>query len=343
MGKAWRDASPAAARVFAEADAFLDRHATFGPLFATIGVPLSELCFSGPAETLNRTDISQPAIYVCSIACAAGLAERNVVPTGSFSDTAGLSLGEYTALHLAGAFTFLEGLELVATRGMLMQQAAEASQGGMLALVGADEAQALAVCETALKEGPAGEVLVCANFNAPGQIVLSGSAGACDRANTAAGIMGLRAARLTVAGAFHSPLMQPAADRLAAALERVEFRRPRCVVWSNVTAQPHPTGAWEQGDRELLRRRLVEQLVRPVRWAETCGTLTRPSDSQSPGSSGGGVSGGRAPFHELAPGSVLKGLMRRIDRSCEVINHDQPAALTTAVSPQPGLQSEARN
>ncbi len=337
MGKAWRDASPAAAKVFVEADAFLDGHPLFGAFFKTIGVSLSELCFAGPAETLNRTDISQPAIYVCSIACAAGLAECGVVPAGAFSDTAGLSLGEYTALHLAGAFSFLEGLELVATRGMLMQQAAVASQGGMLALVGADEAQALAVCDAALMEGHAGEVLVCANFNAPGQIVLSGSAAACDWANTVAGTMGLRATRLTVAGAFHSPLMQPAADRLAAALEGVEFRRPRCVVWSNVTAQPHPTAAWEQGDRELLRRRLVEQLVRPVRWAETCGTLTRPSgEHSSEGQSSGGLRG-RGPFHELAPGTVLKGLMRRIDRSCEVINHDQPAALTPVV-----VQPEAK-
>src|SRR5690606_2806175 len=164
---------------------------------------------------------------------------------------AGLSLGEYTALHLAGAFEFIDGLKLVAERGRLMQQAAEAGRGGMVALIGADEDQAAAVCEAAAE----GEVLVTANFNAPGQIVLSGHAAACDRAVKVAESMGLRGAPLTVAGAFHSPLMQPAADGLRQTLAATELRKLQFSVWSNVTAEPH-----DADNPELLRDRLVQQL-----------------------------------------------------------------------------------
>lgn len=292
MGLAWRDASAAAAAVFKEADALLTRQ---------LGAPLSELCFRGPSQRLNQTDVSQPAIFACSVACWRGLAERGAAP--AIAATAGLSLGEYTALHLAGVFDFATGLKLVATRGRLMQQAAEDSKGGMVALIGADEQQAQAVCEKAANEG----VLVAANFNAPGQIVLSGDEAACQRAIAVAGEMDLKATPLTVAGAFHSPLMQPAADGLAAALESIQISPPRVPVWSNVTAKPHPAG--KPGDPELLKRRLVEQIVSPVRWAQSCQGL---------------VSAGHLEYHELCPGSVLKGLMRRIDRNAKVTNHDQP-------------------
>lgn len=165
-----------------------------------------KISFDGPAETLNRTDVSQPALYTCAIASFHAMQDRPDAPT--ISACAGLSLGEYTALHLAGAFSFEDGLRLVATRGKLMQAAAEASRGGMVALIGADEAQAQAVCDGAAQ----GEVLVCANFNAPGQIVLSGHASACDRALEFASTVGCRATRLQVAGAFHSPLMASAAE-----------------------------------------------------------------------------------------------------------------------------------
>ena len=289
MGKAWHDASAAARRVFADADAILRED---------LGSNLSELCFGGPVDRLNQTDISQPAIYTVSVACFEGLRERGAV--GEFDAAAGLSLGEYTALFLAGAFSFEDGLRLVAERGRLMQDAAVRSQGGMVAVIGADEAQAQAVCDQARGS----DVLVCANFNAPGQIVLSGSLAACDRAVEAAAAAGLRASKLTVAGAFHSPLMQPAADAMATALEGVELGNLRVRVWSNVTAEPHVPG-----NPELVRQRLVEQIVRPVRWAESCAGL---------------VAAGCLKYHELGPGTVLKGLMRRINRSCEVTNHDQP-------------------
>src|SRR5690606_10853689 len=165
---------------------------------------------------LNRTDISQPAIFTASIACwrgllaTRGLGENDV----RLRAAAGLSLGEYTALTIAGALSFEDGLRLVALRGRAMQEAAEASSGGMLAIIGAEDDQAMALCH----EARAGDVLVGANFNAPGQVVLSGSLAACERAVKLAAEKGLRASQLPVAGAFHSPLRQPAPERLADAL-----------------------------------------------------------------------------------------------------------------------------
>lgn len=296
MGKAWLDASPAAKAVFAEADDVLSD---------SLGKPLSELCFTGPDDRLNRTDVSQPAIYTTSVACYRALIERGDL-TPDIAGTAGLSLGEYTALHLAGVFTFAQGLKLVSFRGALMQAAAEQSEGSMVALVGADDAQAETICQTALRHADASpdDVLVCANFNSPGQIVLSGSKIACERAMTAATDLGVRSTALTVAGAFHSALMQPAADGMAEALADADFQAPATPVWSNVTAEPHPPS-----DLELLKRRLVQQIVSPVRWSQTCQTL---------------VSSGLLDYHELAPGTVLKGLMRRIDRNAKVTSHDEP-------------------
>ena len=285
MGRRWSDDSAIAAATFAEADRIL-------------GQPISESCFEGPAERLNRTDVSQPAIFTCSVASARALAQRDDTPTPT--GAAGLSLGEYTALHLAGVFDFETGLKLVARRGALMQEASETSDGSMVALIGADEAQAQAICA----EAGNGEILVCANLNAPGQIVLSGHRGACQRALEAAVSAGLRATALAVAGAFHSPLMQPAADRMAEALAEVDFQPPRFPVWSNVTAQPH-----DPRDMELLRSRLVEQIVTPVRWRQTCEGL---------------LAEGHREYDELAPGTVLRGIMRRIDRSAKVSSHDEP-------------------
>ena len=297
MGKGWFEASPAARAVFEAADRTLSLPG---------GAKLSALCFNGPAETLNRTDVSQPALYTCGIACARVLAERGMPDPVA---AAGLSLGEYTALHLAGAFSFEDGLRLVATRGRLMQQAAESSKGGMVALIGADEAQAAEACSRTLAACGSGEVLVSANFNAPGQIVLSGSAAACAKAVEIAGELGLRATALQVAGAFHSPLMAPAAEGLAAALDGVTFHPLRCDVWSNVTARPH-----ERENPKLLKKLLVDQLVNPVRWSQSCSELVAWAKGRE-----------ETKFIELAPGSVLKGLFRRIDRSAEVTSNDQPS------------------
>ena len=293
MGQVWCESSPEAAAVMAEADSILAE---------TLGRSLSELCFGGPAEDLNRTDVSQSAILACSVACWKGL--QAVEPDLAISASAGLSLGEYTALYLAGVMSFKDALETVAARGRLMQEAAEASQGGMVAIMGAaDEEAATAFCSQVLQTQSADEVLVPANFNAPGQIVLSGSAAACDAAVEMAAEAGLRAKALTVAGAFHSPLMQPAADRMAEVLDGIEMNAPSVPVWCNVTAAAHDPQI------ETIKNHLVEQITHPVRWSQSLANMLEV---------------GSANFRELAPGKVLKGLMKRIDRKVEVRNHDVP-------------------
>lgn len=289
MGRAWCEVSAAAKAVFDEADRVLG---------SSLGAPLSELCFNGPAERLNQTDVSQPAIYACSVASCRGLIDRGGMPT--VAHAAGLSLGEYTALHLAGVFDFGTGLKIVAKRGRLMQDAALSSKGGMVALIGADEGQAQQVCDQAAE----GEVLVCANLNAPGQIVLSGHLTACGRVADVADRLGLKSTALVVAGAFHSPLMQPAADQMGDVLNTVAFQNPNITVWSNVTAKPH-----DPDNLELLKLRLVEQVVNPVQWSQSCLAMS---------------AFGSFEYHELAPGTVLRGLMRRIDRNIKVNSHDEP-------------------
>lgn len=297
MGKAWYDASPEAKAVFDRADAILG---------SRLGPPLSSLCFAGPAERLNQTDVSQPAIFVTGLACWKGLLARWNFGNGeaTLAAAAGLSLGEYTALCVAGALAFEDALELVALRGRAMQDAAVAVKSGMLALIGADEAQANDVCAKARGSG----VLVCANFNAPGQIVLSGSADAIERAGKVANDAGLRASVLQVAGAFHSPLMAPAAEKLAAALAKTPIKDPRCPVVSNVTGKPHEASGG-RAFADAVRAKLVEQLTSPVRWAESCAWLAGHAKGE---------------FHELAPGKTLAGLFRRIDKNVKVIADDAP-------------------
>lgn len=296
MGKAWFDASDAARKIFDAAD-------------VALGFELSRVCFEGPEDQLHRTDVAQAAIYTTSVACCQALCEQGALDPASVIAAAGLSLGEFTALHLAGAFDFLTGLKLVRLRGQAMQDAATASPSGMVALVGADETQARAVCDEALNdpENKGEEVLVPANFNCPGQVVISGSQAACDRAQVVAARLGLKATALSVAGAFHSPLMQPAADRLAAALAEVEWRPPRVPVISNVTALPHDASA----GMESIRQRLVDQLTSPVRWSDSMqwAVANLGADQR---------------YVELAPGKVLMGLMRRIDRSVRVEPHPEP-------------------
>lgn len=305
MGKAWFDASPEAREVFATADRVLGNR---------LGMPLSTLCFEGPAERLNQTDASQPAIFASSIASWAGLQAgwRYGPGEAPLAASAGLSLGEYTALVVAGAMSFEEGLELVTLRGRAMQDAAEATPSGMIALIGADESQALDVCEQARGK----DVLVCANFNAPGQIVISGSKEACERAIPAAVAMGLRATALAVAGAFHSPLMASAAERLSAALTTATIKPPRCPVLSNVTGVPHEMSEFATG----VRKALVQQLTHPVRWAQNCSWLAG-NVLASPASDGNRP----AEAHELAPGKTLAGLMRRIDKNVKVTPHEDPS------------------
>lgn len=304
MGKSWFDASPEARDVFAHADALLgDR----------LGTKLTELCFAGPADRLNRTDASQPAIYTSSMACWTGwLAKQGLAPNDiapSLVAAAGLSLGEYTALAIAGAFSFEDGLELVTLRGRAMQDAADSPAaragggGAMLALIGATDEQAATICD----QSRSTDVLVCANFNAPGQVVLSGHKVACERAAKAAEAMGVRSAMLPVAGAFHSPLMAPAAQQLGEALTRTSIRVPRSPVIANVTARAYGDG--EALTPDTIRRRLAEQLTSPVRWSQSCQWLAANAKGE---------------YHELAPGKTLMGLMRRIDKAVKVTTHDEP-------------------
>lgn len=279
MGKELFSASPAAKEIFDRADHVL-------------GFAISDLCFNGPEDRLNQTDISQPAIYTSSVASFHAAKTEGVIDPSAIAGYAGLSLGEYTALHLAGTFGFEDGLKLVAARGRYMQEAAVASPSGMVAILGAEEAQVNQLC----KDAAEGEVLVPANLNAPGQIVISGSIAACQRALKAAEAAGLKATALKVAGAFHSPLMQPAADKMAGELERLSFASPAVPVYSNVTALPH-------GDIASIKRLLVDQIVSPVQWEKTMKTLLP-------------IEGAR--FVELAPGRTLAGLAKRINRRLPV-------------------------
>lgn len=291
MGKDFFEALPAARETFETAN-------------RAMGFDLSAICFAGPEERLNQTDIAQPAIFATSVACYRAAAALGKVNSAEIAAYAGLSLGEYTALHLAGCFSFEDGVKLVAARGRYMQEAAVASKSGMVAVMGADEAAINKLCADAA----GGEVLVPANFNAPGQIVVSGSAGACERALAAATAAGLKAVALKVAGAFHSPLMQPAADRMAAELDKVAFSTPAVKVYSNVTAQPH-------ADVASIKKLLVDQITHSVRWADTMQTL---------------IAGGEARFVELAPNRHLAGMAKRISRRLPVESFENTAALGIA-------------
>ena len=279
MGPADRDAPPAA-------------HAVFDEAADLLGFDLRKLCKEGPAERLNRTDMAQIAIFTDSVASHTGHRDTGTLP--EVVAAAGLSLGEFTALHLAGAFSFADGLKLVKLRGEAMQEAAEASEGTMVALTGDVTEEAVTrLCDEHRGDG----VLVPANYNSPMQVVASGTVDACDRLAAAAGDAGFRATKLSVAGAFHSPLMAPAAERLQEALEAVDWSLPRVPVYANVTAAPH------EADVESIKARLVEQLTAPVRWSQSMQAA---------------AADGHAAFFELAPGKVLGGLMRRIDKSLKV-------------------------
>lgn len=259
-----------------------------------LGFDLASVCFNGPEDRLNQTDVSQPALYVVGVASILAAEEHGKLDPEDVAAYAGLSLGEYTALHLAGVFSFEDGLRLVAARGRFMQEAAVAVPSGMVAIMGADEAAILALCESAAQ----GEVLVPANFNAPGQIVVSGAKGACERILPAAEAKGFKAVALKVAGAFHSPLMQSAADRMRAELGKIKFEAPPKTVYSNVTGRPHTQEA------ATIKDKLVQQIVEPVRWEQTMQRLVAEAPNGK--------------FLELSPGRTLAGLAKRISRRLPV-------------------------
>lgn len=274
MGRALAERYPAAKAVFDEADEVL-------------GYGLSTLCFEGPEDELVRTDRAQPAIYVTSVAAVRALEEAGELDRGAFGASAGLSLGEYTACWFSGVFTFADGLRLVQQRGSAMQAACDATPSGMVSLIGADRQSAQAVCDAAAD----GDVLVVANLNAPGQVVISGGRDACGRAQELAREHGIRrAVPLKVAGAFHSPLMDPAREALAAALADTPLSDASVPVYSNVTAAPVTAHAEV---KELLAR----QVVSPVLWADSMTRL---------------AADGMTDAVEPPPGNVLAGLMKKI-------------------------------
>ncbi len=293
MGADYWKVSPAAREVYRRADDIL-------------GFALSRLCFEGPAERLNRTDASQPAIFVTSIAIWRARQEAGLAAHWSPQAMAGLSLGEYTALHVAGWIGFEDGLKLVAERGRLMQAAAEATSGGMVSIMGVSEEEVRRLCDAAAE----GLVLAPANFNCPGQIVISGDQKACERALRLAESFGARAVPLTVAGAFHSPLMESAVSGLKTALLGVPIRVGQIGVVSNVSADYHD-------DPNSVRDLLREQVARPIRWQASVERL---------------IGQGFDRFIEVGPGRVLTGLMRKINRTVEMINWSGAAGLDSASS-----------
>jgi [acyl-carrier-protein] S-malonyltransferase len=273
---------PAAKALFEQAAAFL-------------GYDLLDICVNGPAERLNATDVSQPAIFVASLAALEQLkiTERDIFPT--VIATAGLSLGEYTALVYAGAMSFVDGLKVVQARGRAMQDAAEAMPSGMVSVLGMDipEVDALAI------EARGSDTLQIANYLCPGNTVLSGSLAAIERIEQLAVQKGgIRTIRLAVAGAFHTNLMKPADAKLAAALAGVTIAAPIVPVWSNVDAEPHTSPA-------EIRDLLVRQVVSPVQWEDTLRGL---------------LAAGVERFYEIGPGRVLAGLIKRVNRKTDIRN-----------------------
>jgi [acyl-carrier-protein] S-malonyltransferase len=265
-----------------------EARAVFDQANELAGYDLSSICFNGPDTRLNETDVSQPALYVVGVASFRAAVAAGVFDSAAVTAYGGLSLGEYTALHLAGAFSFEEGLRLVSLRGKWMQEAAVANPSGMVAIIGGDETAVRKLCDAAAGD----QFLVPANFNCPGQIVVSGGKEACQRIVAQASKAGVGAKALAVAGAFHSPYMQSAADRMREALAASQIQPPRTPVYSNVTAQVHT-------DVDSIKRLLVDQITHPVRWEQTMTAL---------------VAGGEARYIELAPGRTLAGLAKRINR-----------------------------
>ncbi len=290
MGRALAEASPAAAAVWAEAD-------------TALGFLLSRLCFEGPAADLALTTNTQPAVLTASVAAAAALAERGVTPRL----VAGHSLGEYSALVVAGALRFAEAVCLVRRRGEFMQEAVPVGTGAMAALMGVD----LAVAEQACAEAAQGEVVGVANVNSPGQIVIAGHRGAVERAVAAAAARGgKKSVMLPVSAPFHCALMKPAADRLATELERVTVTAPRIPVVRNVDGGVTTTA-------DEVKPFLVQQVASPVRWTDCAERLARE---------------GATTFLEVGPGRVLTGLLKRTLDGVRGFPVEDPASLEKAVA-----------
>lgn len=284
MARTLCDALPAARALFERASTILDYD-----LFA--------VCADGPAERLSSTIVSQPAIFVASLAALELLRGTQPDAEQDCVATAGLSLGEYTALVFAGVLSFDDGLRLVQLRGSAMQAAADATAGAMVSVIGPDATRVEELAAAVRRAAPT-EILQVANLLCPGNTVVSGGRNACDALEKMAGEAGARTVRLPVAGAFHTALMKPADEKLQAALAGLALHPPRVPIWSNVDAQPHT-------DAAELRGLLVRQVVQPVLWEATLRGL---------------LAAGCDRFYEIGPGRVLAGLLKRVARKTECLN-----------------------
>jgi [acyl-carrier-protein] S-malonyltransferase len=287
MGKDLAEKFPAAKELFDRANKVL-------------GYDLARLCFEGPEEELTKTENAQPGIFLVGWVAFHALKER--LPTLSFHATAGLSLGEYTALAAAGVLSFEDALEVVHQRGRYMQEACESPLGSMAAIIGLDLEGVRQICSE--------EDVEIANLNCPGQIVISGMAekvnAACEKAK---GKGAKRCLLLPVAGAYHSRLMAPAKGKLESTLESIPFNAPVVPVISNVTAEPH-------GNPPEIQKLLVEQITSPVRWEDSMRHL---------------LSEGFTRFIELGPGTALSGFLKRIDKDAQLLNVADMVSLKSTV------------
>ena len=283
MGSEIAESFPAAAEIFEKANQI-------------VGFDLKNICFEGPEEKLNTTVISQPAIFVTSAAILEVLRTSDTTSSIKADVTAGLSLGEYTALYAAYAISFEDALVLVQKRGQAMQAAADSSDGGMVSILGLDEDKVNKLCA----EAGEGLILKPSNFNCPGQIVISGSNDACQRAvDLAPKYEAIKAVPLAVAGAFHTEMMSPAAQKLSYALEKTQIEQPEDVkIIANINADYYKTS-------EQIADGLIRQLTNPILWQKCMEKL---------------LTDGVENFYEIGPGRVLTGLMRRINRKTKVIN-----------------------
>ena len=269
--------------------------ALFDEASAILGYNLLEVCEKGPVERLNSTAVSQPAIFVASLAALENLRANDPTAEGNCIATAGLSLGEYTALVFAGALAFADGVRLVQRRGEAMQAAADATPSAMVSVLGLELPKVEELCARA---SPAGLIEV-ANLLCPGNIVVSGTKAACAEVERLAPDMGaMKTIRLAVAGAFHTALMKPADQALQQALAGVTLRPARLPVWSNVDARPHT-------DPAEIGPLLVRQVLQPVQWEQTMRGL---------------LAAGVERFYEIGPGRVLAGLLKRVERKANCQN-----------------------
>ncbi len=251
-----------------------------------LGFRLTDVMFNGSIDDLKQTRVTQPAVFLHSIIAA------ELMTTQQPGMVAGHSLGEFSALVAAEALDWEDGLRLVSTRAQAMQRACEICDGTMAAVLGLSEETVEEICRSVT-----GDVVVAANFNCPGQVVISGTESGVEQACEALKAAGARRAlRLTVGGAFHSPLMQPAAEQLQEAILKTEFHTPKCPVYQNVSAKA-------ETDKDVIKQQLLQQLTSPVLWTQSVQQM---------------IADGATEFYEFGPGDVLKGLIRKINPAVEV-------------------------